>query len=36
MAMDDYIKFVNIYTTDDDYLKYIKARIEELKPFAGG
>lgn len=36
LAVDDYQKFIDIYTTDDDYLKYIKARIEELKPFIGG
>lgn len=36
LAIDDYNKFMSIYTTDDEYLQYIKARIEELKPFAGG
>ena len=36
MALNDYQKFVEIYTTDDDYSKYVKARIEEIKPFAGG
>lgn len=35
-AMEDYTKFLNIYTTDDEYLQYIKARIEELKPYIGG
>ena len=34
--MEDYNKFLNIYTTDDEYLQYIKARVEELKPFVGG
>jgi regulator of sirC expression with transglutaminase-like and TPR domain len=33
-AMEDYNKFMCIYTTDDEYLQYIKARIEELKPYA--
>ncbi len=32
-AVDDYNKFMSIYTTDDEYLKYIKDRVEELKPF---
>ena len=36
LAVDDYKKFMNIYTTDDEYLQYIKARTEELKPFIGG
>ena len=34
LAMDDYNKFLSIYTTDDEYLQYIKARVEELKPYA--
>lgn len=32
LAYNDYKKFLSVYTTDDEYLKYIKARIEELKP----
>lgn len=35
LAIDDYKKFLSIYKTDDEYLQYIKARIEELKPFIG-
>ncbi len=35
-AMEDYNKFLNIYTTDDEFLQYIKARVEELKPYIGG
>ena len=35
LAMNDYNKFVSEYTTDDEYLQYVKARIEELKPYAG-
>ena len=35
-AVDDYNKFISIYKTDDEYLQYIKARVEELKPFIGG
>ena len=27
--------FVQKYTTDDEYLKYAKSRMEELKPYAG-
>lgn len=34
LAIDDYNKFLAIYTTDDEYLQYIKARVEELKPYA--
>lgn len=34
LAIDDYNKFMAIYTTDDEYLQYIKARVEELKPYA--
>lgn len=32
-AMDDYNKFISAYTTDDEYLQYVKSRIDELKPF---
>ena len=31
-----YQKFISSYTTDDEYLKYAKSRMEELKPYAGG
>ena len=34
LAINDYMKFLSIYTTDDEYLQYIKSRIEELKPYA--
>ena len=34
LAVEDYNKFMTIYTTDDEYLQYIKARVEELKPYA--
>ena len=34
LAVDDYKKFMTVYTTDDEYLQYIKARVEELKPYA--
>lgn len=34
LAIDDYNKFMSIYTTNDEYLQYIKARVEELKPYA--
>ena len=27
--------FISSYTTDDEYLKYAKTRVEELKPYAG-
>ncbi len=27
--------FISSYTTDDEYLKYAKSRVEELKPYAG-
>ena len=33
LAVDDYKKFMSIYTTDDEYSQYIKARVEELKPY---
>ena len=36
LAVNDYQKFLSIYTTDDEYLQYIKARIDELKPYIGG
>ena len=31
-----YQKFISAYTTDDEYLKYAKSRMNELKPFIGG
>ena len=34
LAINDYNKFLSIYTTDDEFLKYVKSRIEELKPYA--
>ena len=34
-AFNYYKKFVSLYTTDDEYLKYAKNRIEELKPYVG-
>lgn len=34
-AVNDYSKFMSIYKTDDEYLQYIKARVEEIKPFVG-
>ena len=30
-----YQKFVSVYTTDDEYLKYAKSRMGELKAYAG-
>ena len=36
LAVDDYNEFMSIYKTDDEYLQYIKARVEELKPYIGG
>ena len=36
LAIDDYNKFMSIYTTNDEYLQYIKARVEELKPYVAG
>ena len=30
-----YQKFVSSYTTDDEYLKYAKTRMGELKAYAG-
>ena len=30
-----YKKFTSAYTTDDEYLKYAKTRMEELKAYAG-
>jgi tetratricopeptide (TPR) repeat protein len=35
LAVEDYNKFMSVYTTNDEYLQYIKARVEELKPYAG-
>ena len=29
-----YNEFISKYTTDDEYLKYAKSRVEELKPYA--
>lgn len=29
-------KFTSVYTTDDEYLKYAKSRMLELKPYIGG
>ena len=34
LAVDDYKKFTSVYLTDDEYLQYVKARVEELKPYA--
>ena len=31
-----YQKFTSSYTTDDEYLKYAKSRMAELKPYIGG
>ena len=31
-----YQAFVSKYTTDDEYLKYAKTRMQELKPYVGG
>ena len=36
LAVDDYNKFMNVYSKDDEYSQYIKARVEELKPYIGG
>ena len=35
-AFKYYQKFISSYTTDDEYLKYAKSRLEELRPYAGG
>lgn len=35
-AFKYYQKFTSVYTTDDEYLKYAKSRMEELKPYVGG
>ena len=35
MAVEDYKKFMINHSADDEYSQYIKARIEELKPFIG-
>lgn len=34
LAIEDYNKFLTIYTADDEYLQYVKSRVEELKPYA--
>lgn len=34
-AFKYYQKFISSYTTEDEYLKYAKTRIEELRPYAG-
>lgn len=34
-ALEDYNKFISSYTTDDEYLKYVKSRVEDLKQYAG-
>ena len=34
-AFKYYQLFVSKYTTDDEYLKYAKSRMEEIKPYAG-
>ena len=33
-AFKYYNQFISTYTTDDEYLKYAKSRIEELRPYA--
>ena len=35
-AFTYYNRFISSYTTDDEYLKYAKTRMAELKPYAGG
>ncbi len=35
-AFKYYQKFISSYTTDDEYLKYAKSRMQELKPYVGG
>ena len=35
-AFKYYQKFISSYTTDDEYLKYAKSRMEELRPYIGG
>lgn len=35
-AFNYYNKFIASYNTDDEYLKYAKSRINELKPYVGG
>ncbi len=35
-AFKYYQKFISSYTTDDEYLKYAKSRMEDLKPYIGG
>ena len=34
-AFKYYNLFISSYTTDDEYLKYAKSRLEELRPYAG-
>ena len=34
-AFKYYQIFTSKYTTDDEYLKYAKSRMEELRPYAG-
>ena len=34
-AFKYYQKFISLYTTEDEYLKYAKSRIDELKEFVG-
>ena len=34
-AFKYYNIFISSYTTDDEYLKYAKSRVEELRPYAG-
>lgn len=34
LAIEDYNKFLTIYKADDEYLQYVKSRVEELKPYA--
>ena len=33
-AFKYYQKFISSYSTDDEYLKYAKSRLEELRPYA--
>ena len=34
-AFKYYNIFISCYTTEDEYLKYAKSRVEELRPYAG-
>ena len=34
LAIEDYNKFLTIYKANDEYLQYVKSRVEELKPYA--